>query len=206
MITLTAGIFMIGTIIYKLGSMNVDALKRGAIAALGIGVAIVALQKVSSLIKGGDFKIGSLANIIAVIAGIVVLADVVVKLGQYGFTTLASGIGAVLALGIVIQGLVFIGRVLAGGEFGNSLASVTQMIGLAVSMVALTYVIQQLASMNPVAFIGAIVGMIVVFGLLVVAAKVLRNPARISIPEAPDAPSDTPEANSLPTSVPLGFH
>lgn len=175
MITLTAGIFMIGTIIYKLGTMNVEALKRGAVAALGIGVAIVALQYIASLIKGGDFKIGSLANIVAVILGIMVLADVVVKLGQYGATTLAKGVVAVFALGVVIQGLVFIGRVLAGGEFGNSLASVTQMIGLAVAMVAVTYVIQQLASMNPVSFIGAIVGMIVVFGLLVVAAKIAGN-------------------------------
>lgn len=172
LITLVAGVAALAYITAQLGQLPWTNLVAGGLTVLGLTIVVGALMKFGSILKGGyNVKWDTIAQLITATVSIMALAYVVSQLGSLSVGSLIKGGLAVVGLGIAVMGLQYIGNIIA--NTGNaSFENATQMISIAVSMVALSYVLQQLSTMNPTSLIGAVIGMIVVYGLLFVASEI----------------------------------
>ena len=172
LITLVAGVAALAYITAQLGQLPWTNLVAGGLTVLGLTIVVGALMKFGSTLKGGyKVKWNSIAQLISATVSIMALAYVVSQLGSLSVGSLIKGGLAVVGLGIAVMGLQYIGNIIA--KTGKaSFENAAQMISIAVSMVALSYVLQQLSTMNPTSFIGAVIGMIVVYGLLFVASEI----------------------------------
>ena len=172
LITLVAGVAALAYITAQLGQLPWTNLVAGGLTVLGLTIVVGALMKFGSTLKGGyKVKWNSIAQLITATVSIMALAYVVSQLGSLSVGSLIKGGLAVVGLGIAVMGLQYIGNIIA--KTGKaSFENAAQMISIAVSMVALSYVLQQLSTMNPTSFIGAVIGMIVVYGLLFVASEI----------------------------------
>lgn len=172
LITLVAGVAALAYITAQLGQLPWTNLVAGGLTVLGLTIVVSALMKFGSTLKGGyKVKWNTIAQLITATVSIMALAYVVSQLGSLSVGSLIKGGLAVVGLGIAVMGLQYIGNIIA--KTGKaSFENAAQMISIAVSMVALSYVLQQLSTMNPTSFIGAVIGMIVVYGLLFVASEI----------------------------------
>lgn len=172
LITLVAGVAALAYITSQLGQLPWTNLVAGGLTVVGLTIVVGALMKFGSTLKGGyKVKWNSIAQLITATVSIMALAYVVSQLGSLSVGSLVKGGLAVVGLGIAVMGLQYIGNIIA--KTGKaSFENAAQMISIAVSMVALSYVLQQLSTMNPTSFIGAVIGMIVVYGLLFVASEI----------------------------------
>lgn len=172
LITLVAGVAALAYITAQLGQLPWTNLVAGGLTVLGLTIVVGALMKFGSTLKGGyKVKWNTIAQLITATVSIMALAYVVSQLGSLSVGSLIKGGLAVVGLGIAVMGLQYIGNIIA--KTGKaSFENAAQMISIAVSMVALSYVLQQLSTMNPTSFIGAVIGMIVVYGLLFVASEI----------------------------------
>lgn len=172
LITLVAGVAALAYITAQLGQLPWTNLVAGGLTVLGLTIVVGALMKFGSTLKGGyKVKWNTIAQLITATVSIMALAYVVSQLGSLSVGSLIKGGLAVVGLGIAVMGLQYIGNIIA--KTGKaSFENAAQMISIAVSMVALSYVLQQLSTMNPTSFIGAVIGMIVVYGLLFAASEI----------------------------------
>lgn len=172
LITLVAGVAALAYITAQLGQLPWTNLVAGGLTVVGLTIVVGALMKFGSTLKGGyKVKWNSIAQLITATVSIMALAYVVSQLGSLSVGSLIKGGLAVVGLGIAVTALQYIGNIIA--KTGKaSFENAAQMISIAVSMVALSYVLQQLSTMNPTSFIGAVIGMIVVYGLLFVASEI----------------------------------
>lgn len=172
LITLVAGVAALAYITAQLGQLPWTNLVAGGLTVLGLTIVVGALMRFGSTLKGGyKVKWNSIAQLISATVSIMALVYVVSQLGSLSVGSLIKGGLAVVGLGIAVMGLQYIGNIIA--KTGKaSFENAAQMISIAVSMVALSYVLQQLSTMNPTSFIGAVIGMIVVYGLLFVASEI----------------------------------
>lgn len=172
LITLVAGVAALAYITAQLGQLPWTNLVAGGLTVVGLTIVVGALMKFGSTLKGGyKVKWNSIAQLITATVSIMALAYVVSQLGSLSVGSLIKGGLAVVGLGIAVMGLQYIGNIIA--KTGKaSFENAAQMISIAVSMVALSYVLQQLSTMNPTSFIGAVIGMIVVYGLLFAASEI----------------------------------
>lgn len=168
---LVIGTVVLASAVAALAHIPWTSLAKGAGTVAILAIVVASLAKFGAGLNGGyKVKWNVIAQLAASLVGILALAYVVTQLGAMDIGQLGKGLGAIVILGVIVTALQYIGQVIS--KTGKaSFENAAQMISIAVSMVALSYVLQTLSSMNPTAFVGAVVGMIVVYGLLFVASQ-----------------------------------
>lgn len=169
---LVIGTVVLASAVAALAHIPWTSLAKGAITVGILAVVVAKLAEFGGKLNGGyKVKWNVIAQLAASLVGILALAYVVTQLGAMDIGQLGKGLGAIIILGVIVTALQYIGQTI--GKAGKaSFENAAQMISIAVSMVALSYVLQTLSSMDPTAFVGAVVGMIVVYGLLFVASQI----------------------------------
>lgn len=168
---LVIGTVVLASAVAALAHIPWVSLAKGAGTVAILAIVVASLAKFGAGLNGGyKVKWNVIAQLAASLVGILALAYVVTQLGAMDIGQLGKGLGAIVILGVIVTALQYIGQTI--GKTGKaSFENAAQMISIAVSMVALSYVLQTLSSMDPTAFVGAVVGMIVVYGLLFVASQ-----------------------------------
>lgn len=168
---LVIGTVVLASAVAALAHIPWASLAKGAGTVAILAIVVASLAKFGAGINGGyKVKWNVIAQLAASLVGILALAYVVTQLGAMDIGQLGKGLGVIVILGVIVTALQYIGQTI--GKTGKaSFENATQMISIAVSMVALSYVLQTLSSIDPTAFVGAVAGMIVVYGLLFVASK-----------------------------------
>ena len=168
---------VIGTVALALAVASLSripwtSLAKGAVTVGVLAIVVAKLAEFGGKLNGGyKVKWNIIAQLATSLVGVLALAYVVTQLGTMNVGQLMQGMAAIVVLGVVVSALQYIGQII--GKAGKaSFENAAQMISIAVSMVALSYVLQTLASMDPTAFVGALVGMIVVYGLLFLASQI----------------------------------
>ena len=169
---LVIGTVVLASAVAALAHIPWTSLAKGAITVGILAVVVAKLAEFGGKLNGGyKVKWNVIAQLAVSLVGILALAYVVTQLGAMDIGQLGKGLGAIIILGVIVTALQYIGQTI--GKAGKaSFENAAQMISIAVSMVALSYVLQTLSSMDPTAFVGAVVGMIVVYGLLFVASQI----------------------------------
>jgi len=169
---LVIGTAVLALAVASLARIPWTSLAKGAVTVGVLAIVVAKLAEFGGKLNGGyKVKWNIIAQLATSLVGVLALAYVVTQLGTMDIGQLMQGMAAIVVLGIAVSALQYIGQII--GKAGKaSFENAAQMISIAVSMVALSYVLQVLSSMDPTAFVGTVVGMIVVYGLLFLASEI----------------------------------
>lgn len=132
---------LLGFAIEKLGTLSSDVMWQGSLAILAMMGAIELLQIAASYMSGTkELKTSSATSILAMAGAALILSLAIEKLGEINFVTAEKGVFALLQVGAILAGLMFVSQYAKG--------SALTLLALAAAVVVLAGALTWLSLIN----------------------------------------------------------
>lgn len=149
LVAIAGAVTVLADTVGKLGALDDAAINKGLSGISSIMLSLVGALTAMSVLssKVGGVKPSNIASIVALVAGIAVLAESVSQLGTLSSGTMEQGIQGVAALGLVISGLVTAMSLVSKFSGGTKVTNILSLVAAVAGLTALADAVSTLGTM-----------------------------------------------------------